>query len=138
MNGPYIVTTKRGDPPFPNNPAILSRRAIATLDEARIFCTTYISDRWSFRSERFAKADGDRYQPSAAEPYDFAISLPESGGTIGPLPDGMVIEVEATTWLDLAREAGLPDMRLFARRAELDVPGWQRLVLDAYNARQQA
>jgi hypothetical protein len=33
--GPYIVTTKRGNPPFPNNAVLLSRVAVATLGDAR-------------------------------------------------------------------------------------------------------
>ena len=53
--------------------------------------------------------------------------LPGAGGTIGPLPDGTVIEVERIGWDDLSRALGWnPDLALH-RKAE---------IIDAYNAAQ--
>jgi hypothetical protein len=34
--------------------------------------------------------------------YDAIVDLSESGGTIGPLPDGTIIEVKPVTWDDVA------------------------------------
>jgi replication-associated recombination protein RarA len=89
---PYIVTTKRGDPPFPNNPAILSRCAVATLSNL---------------------------------------------SPVGPLPDGTVIEAEATTWSALAVKAIEPTLQaaLIAAANGGDALAQQR-ICDAYDARQ--
>jgi hypothetical protein len=35
----------------------------------------------------------------------YLLTVPESGGTVGPLPDGTVIEVGASSWVHLALEA---------------------------------
>jgi hypothetical protein len=94
---PYIVTTK-----YPHDrPALMgsiprreSRRAVATLEEAHEHVSDIID----------AHGSGGR-----------AWAWHESGGTVGPLPDGTLIEVEAVKWSD--SEA-------------------QRRILDAYNARQ--
>jgi hypothetical protein len=64
--------------------------------------------------------------------------LPESGGTVGPLPNGTVIEVEQVGWSELARLAG---RTRYTVPPDEPVPdglgrrGWQ-VILDAYNARQ--
>jgi hypothetical protein len=53
---------------------------------------------------------------------DAARSLPKAGGTVGPLPDGTVIEVKSIDWPDLFIDGG---PALFS---ESD-------ILDAYNAK---
>jgi hypothetical protein len=99
---PYIVTTKRE----PQDDGMgrswfehVSRRAVATLEKL----------------------------PGMTESQ--MVALKEHGGTVGPLPDGTMIEVEQTTWADLALALGW--LSFDGGSTE----GQQRL-LDAYNARQ--
>jgi hypothetical protein len=106
---PYIVTTKReleddgmGRAWFER----VSRHAVATLDEAR---------------ETALRAVGERRDMYYCEMED---AVPESGGTVGPLPDGTVIEVEQARWIDL----------IHASTATTDSS--DQAILDAYNARQ--
>ena len=77
---PYIVTVRR--PPSGRMRVFRdeSRRAVATLDEAREIAEGYVTE----------KADGEEYNRALDQVED----MPESGGTVGPLPDGTVIEVE--------------------------------------------
>ncbi len=85
---PYIVTTTR--PTFPGefDDYFPSRRAVATLDEARDSARDEVTSipNW----------------PRAA--FEMACDLPECGGTIsiGPLPDGTTIAVEKVGWAELA------------------------------------
>lgn len=74
-SGPYVVTTKR-----PNcsqgarcTHATVARRAVATLEEAKTTILDMPGCRW----------------------LDAVALINESGGTVGPLPDGTVIQVEA-------------------------------------------
>ena len=90
---PYIITTTTkpaGSPPG-SKLVRISRRAVATLDEAR----------------------------AVAEQIN---ELPASGGTIGPLPDGTIIEV---------RRVGIATLASI-------VPAGSSIsnVVDAYNAAQ--
>jgi len=83
---PYIITTERTDVAahggtFQN---VLSRIAVATLDEARRITAREYRE----HVHRFMGFD-TRW-------------ITESGGTIGPLPDGTVIEVRTAAWQDLA------------------------------------
>jgi hypothetical protein len=57
------------------------RTAVATLDEARGAADRIVLDGYA---DSFKSANDDR---------NALLALPESGGTIGPLPDGTVIEV---------------------------------------------
>lgn len=114
MTGPYIVTTKQPSLALQDEPLIeRSRRAVATLDEAMDYLCELVL---------FA---GD---PDAALPVD------ESGGTVGPLPDGTVIEVEATTRLEAV--AWLIDVA-HPRRDWAAMPDEEFWLywIDAYNAR---
>lgn len=94
MSGPYIVTVKEVHRGHSAQEPDLSvhRRAVATLDEARERC---------FRAwGPFDHPDGRDVNQRV--PYlDSVRALPDSGGTIGPLPDGTVIEVERVTYDDL-------------------------------------
>jgi hypothetical protein len=113
---PYIVTTKQrvpnwdgvGDAPLMRG----FRRAVATLEKAR---------------------DTIREQTG----YFYDGKLPESGGTVGPLPDGTEIEVERMTWFALAAVASSVriTVQMADRAAKGDVAD-QRRICDAYNARQ--
>jgi hypothetical protein len=80
---PYVVTTKRRCEPAAGTddwPMLLpvSRQTVATLEEAR-----RIAGRACLGST-----------PLNLENIEQARTLPEPGGTVGPLPDGTVIEVE--------------------------------------------
>lgn len=82
---PYIVTTHRPgkyERPIEDGDRY-SHTAVATLDEAR---------------EKAGAVYG-------AGPTFIAEKISESGGTIGPLPDGTVVEVRRIGWADLARQA---------------------------------
>lgn len=89
---PYVITTKQrsesyatGHSYVPNAiETVVSRRAVATLDEAR---EQYL----------YNAVAGFHGQPW----LDRVDDIPESGGSIGPLPDGTVIEVEPVTWREL-------------------------------------
>jgi hypothetical protein len=85
---PYIVTTNspRGSfyPPHPN--VAISRRAVATLEEARSSVHAVIHPLRTNQRQGFDEASR---------------LITESGGTI-TLPDGTIIEVESTSWYDLA------------------------------------
>jgi hypothetical protein len=123
---PYIITTKRPGEVFPlaDQGWHISRRAVATLEGA------------NEAVHRIAHDLPGKWQITTLAKYT---PLPESGGTVGPLPNGTVIEVEQVGWSELARLAG---------RTRYTVPpdepvdpdglsrkGWQ-VILDAYNARQ--
>jgi hypothetical protein len=114
--GPYIVTTKQehldGSKP-------LSRRAAPTLDEAR--------------AAVFEVVHG--YRGSVGSDY-IGLRIAESGGTIGPLRDGTVIEVERASWQDTALAGGLSFPATVGNRAEAGDGKARREILDAYNAQQ--
>jgi hypothetical protein len=110
---PYVVTTKRPPLSFdPFNPRAtperVSRRAVTTLEEARAAVITALVE-------------------LAAPPTAFSID--ESGGTIGPLPDGTLIEVERVHLSALYPKA------MYGRAGE-----WrdEAKVIAAYNAREAA
>lgn len=107
---PYIVTTtKPTDPVFVGQIHMgthtrdeweathVSRLAVATLEEAQ-------QEAWGVVSGRPWLNDVSTYQAAA----DVAHSLAESGGTVGPLPDGTLIEVERVGYFDLADQTDVP------------------------------
>lgn len=93
---PYIVTTKA------------SRRAVATLDEARAVIRDHVVNA--------GVAHGTTADP-----------ITNSGGTVGPLPDGTVIEVRPVAVDELA--GAVFDRDDYAPYFESD-------IIDAYNERQ--
>ena len=88
---PYIIETRYSDCDFPGScgECDISRIAVATLDEARRITAREYRE----HVHRFMGFD-TRW-------------ITESGGTVGPLPDGTVIEVRSTHWEDLRHAAGL-------------------------------
>lgn len=84
MSGAYLITTKRhlDERGLVALSPQVSEYAVATLDEAR-------SEVW-----RRAGFGG----PSSEAVRD---AITEQGGTVGPLPDGTVIEVEPVGWARL-------------------------------------
>ena len=90
---PYIIATLAPDPDDVaagcNMVSTLeTRTAVATLDEAR-------KAAYRIRRERYPSAYGQ-------------INLAESGGVVGPLPDGTVIEVQHVHWDELRAAAKVP------------------------------
>jgi hypothetical protein len=114
---PFIVTTNRGCDDAECSPRCrnrkLSRRAVATLEEARAVVATIT----------------EAARPDRADILNAIVALRESGGTVGPLPDGTVIEVEAVTGGALALRAG------FAIDAYGHCEASYAEVIAAYNAR---
>lgn len=88
---PYLVTTKELIGPHPLDKwEIEKRHAVATLEEAR----RGLVDRLAW-DDTIPDAAGDG--PYYLDLREQALRLPEQGGTVGPLPDGSVIEVEEVT-----------------------------------------
>jgi hypothetical protein len=91
---PYIIETRMAaEPPNQNvavRAAVLTRTAVATLAD-----TEYAVD-------------------LAIEEHGGSIDewpdIPESGGTVGPLPDGTVIEVRRVKWRDITVAVDLRDV----------------------------
>lgn len=110
---PYIVTTRRGNVHH-SDPALgVSRRAVATLEEARHAAAQIAREH-----------SGDTGDPRL--PVLKALAISPLGGTIGPLPDGTVIDVASVTEFDLKVKA------LVSPRATVQE------ACDAFNARQEA
>ena len=92
---PYIITTTGPrHVPFDDGDYIdgteTTRIAVATLEEARDVVTGIVEEREPF-SHKVQETAGSNLS-----------AMRESGGTVGPLPDGTVIEVRAVAWQDLA------------------------------------
>ena len=83
-----------------------TRTAVATLNEADLYLQRF--DQWQTVDVR---------------------NLPESGGTVGPLPDGTVVEVHQVDNARLAELAGTTS-RLQSGQAKLT-----SLIVAAFNAR---
>jgi hypothetical protein len=101
---PYIITTNRylDDPTaefLPGAKPGVSRRAVATLDEAR----DEVFRLWW-------QLDADSTSAKAVDDL-----VTDQGGTVGPLPDGTVIEVERVDIADLVSTT-----RIMARRGRDD------------------
>jgi hypothetical protein len=114
---PYIVTAKRPCATEYGAQFSLSRRAVATLEEAQ-------ETAWDVACNHLG-----------GDPAPF-VALPESGGTVGPLPNGTVIEVEQTTWAALAEAADEDWWIALAEREDEGNATARQTILDAYNARQ--
>jgi hypothetical protein len=97
---------------------VLSRLAVATLDEARDVAAATVQLTWP--------GDSAPRDPRIGDAELAAERLPKQGGTIGPLPDGTVIEVERTGYAELWRLIGRPE----------EIKYHNDKVLVAYNAAQ--
>lgn len=127
---PFIVTTKRAPiaaNPFASfgsfakdsqvtQPRVVSCRAVASLEEAAKVIYT---------------AAGQQTTPSDWSYDQCLCKLPDSGGSVGPLPDGTVIEVEAKSWFELMDDV-MPHV------AAQPTADWRPAILAAFNAREAA
>jgi hypothetical protein len=167
---PFIVTTTRPARPGDFHAAMseaagidtdsISRQAVATLEERRVFDATEwagkdVGDNSQFVHPALVLR---RYTPQHEMEvatvlflHDGRVSsghfthamltpdvplIPESGGTI-TLPDGTVIEVEAIGWSALARAAGRTAAAVDAGLIEPATPGkGAETILAAFNARE--
>jgi len=122
---PYTITTWHNEDavPIPVIPKPKdTRRAVATLEEARAAVNNAL-----YRIE----GEMDDPRPLAGF-YAQADTLPESGGTIGPLPDGTVIEVRRRSWRDLSPYCRFhPDAEI----GDDPIDPTPAEIIDAYNAR---
>jgi len=86
---PYVITTRYSDCDFPDScgECDITRTAVATADDARraIIAIGEQHDTW---------IGGDALHG----PID------RNGGTVGPLPDGTVIEVQPVDWVTFGRD----------------------------------
>lgn len=92
---PYIITEYRNGPwPHTSHQRdIRSQHAVATLKGVYPATALNISETC--------------YHPSTRRKFQRRLAaLPESGGTIGPLPDGTLIEVEQVSSKELRQRAG--------------------------------
>ena len=81
---PYVVT------PNTEGTETLTRRAVATSEEARWEIRNFTDSHFAY----YGRYHGD--------------AVSEQGGTVGPLPDGTVIELEHVTWPRLGELASRP------------------------------
>ena len=114
---PYIITTTADDPHV-GTPAMervtVTRIAVATLDEARRITAREYRE----HVHRFMGFD-TRW-------------ITESGGTVGPLPDGTVIEVQSVSWnwiIGMADDAGIDTDAVYEDGGDL-------AILAAFNGAQ--
>ena len=122
---PYIITTT----PRPTHDQLVARidgvelpdtcTAVATLEEARGVAYPVVHAAWPDATN--GNSDEQRAHRWAVVAVH---RLPESGGTIGPLPDGTVIEVRQVDRHDLHDLLGWP----------ADVQGTTGAMLAAFNA----
>jgi hypothetical protein len=128
---PYIITTRRreslgwrptGEVESAKVWEVKSRRAVATLDEAREAAHGIVNRAPAGRAEQYTSSPGRD-----------AMTLPESGGTVGPLPDGTIIEVAP-----VGRDDLFATLVPVQNRNTASARYWpaERLI-DAYNAVQE-
>lgn len=127
---PYIVTHGYRPPGPGASLEPHSRTAVATLDEARDVAHTTIHA--AYRAAYPLQPCGLGGEHSDAQRahrwHNVDVEkLPDSGGTVGPLPDGTVIEVRRLEWIELARRCEMDCGSLCA--------GPNSDVLAAFNAR---
>lgn len=117
---PYIIETTTPEmssyiEPGQPWPRTVSRRAVATLEEAQ-------REAWTIVADSPTGADH-----SLMEWRRDAANVPAEGGTIGPLPDGGVIEVRQVSWTSLRTMSGIDESSVPGSRPDSD-------IIPAFNA----
>ncbi len=118
---PYIITTGIQTTDSGTN---FESVAVATIEEARDFAHKAVDT--SFGDTATGKSH-DRMLDLACD----ARNLPDSGGTIGPMPDGYVIDVTPVCWnwiIGMAEDAGIDTDAIYADGGDL-------AILATYNDR---
>lgn len=109
---PYVITTRQpwyhADGEFAGD--TIDRRAVATLEEAHAAIRNFCDETFAYYGRYHADAN----------------AIPEAGGTVGPLPDGTIIEVAP---FDRARLLTVTSGDIRQTDAEL---------CNAFNARQES
>jgi len=131
---PYTITTTTPVRPRPANDwrtrAKVSRHAVTTLEKAQLAA-------WGIVQGRTWDSDVSAYQAAS----DKARTLPKDGGTIGPLPDGTVIEVVLTTDAALLATISTEGIDVEAYNDAIN-EGFpveaSRIVCDAWNEQRKA
>jgi hypothetical protein len=124
---PYVITTNRQDERpsrvgYADDMRVISRRAVATLEEARRAVRTDLTQK------HHVNPVGKHMRDISAL---FNHNMREHGKhTVGPLPDGTVIEVARVRW-DVIREEALKHQSIDRYPGDGGQP-----VIDAYNARE--
>lgn len=94
---PYIIETKRtANDVSQGYVVVTTRRAVATLDEAQNAAQLVIDNGPPITSKA-------TWQALCGQ----VVTIGESGGKVGPLPDGTVIEVRRVLWSELAADLGI-------------------------------
>ncbi len=109
---PYIIRS--------NKPGRLPV-AVATIEEAREEADRALKDALS-------AYDAQGEHPSARDLHAAAMAMPETGGVIGPLPDGYVIEVHHLRWDELRELLPPRDTPIIREIGDAGQP-----LIDAYN-----
>ena len=98
---PYIITTKPSMLHSHIDTPGVTRTAVATLEEMRQKAFGAI--------DRASKMDRDMNSDEQRADRGFRLAVRfdlDDGGTVGPLPDGTVIEVQRVLWSALERDGG--------------------------------
>jgi hypothetical protein len=126
-SGPYIVTKLVPLSP-PEAGHDVSRRAVATLEEAR-----------SLAAVKVGELDDSEQTNAVCDwpmAYRAAREMPASGARLSNFPDGTVIEVEKTTYVHLACDS---DWKWPENDTDYSSPARHSTeVLAAYNAKQES
>jgi len=115
---PYIIVVNR-----PGHLPEADPVAVATVEEAR--------DRAADDVRTSMDAFGDDRE--ALQRYGFldaelaAMDVPEHGGTIGPMSDGYVIDVQFYTWLEMRAKTDVITVGQYPSDSE------KELIIDHYN-----
>lgn len=120
---PYIVT--RGFRMDTGQRGAVSRRAAVTLEKARDYADEQVIACFDAIPPTLEAKEWSDVEYTFR---DFAQAMPESGGTIGPLPGGTVIEVQPIHREELAAQAGHPRAAFVSTQ----------VLCDDFNAAQRA
>ena len=126
---PYIITTSTPPTGTPRERTAytmwgtVTRTAVATLDEARMAVASIY--------DGFTYTDVETAMDNCWE----AENLPEAGKTIGPLPDGTVIEVARADWMDFERMVVPGPVAAAVPITTFDDDDYRDALIRAYNAR---